>query len=105
MAKDYQQLWQGVTNASGEAKAVRILAEILTDKEGRTFISSLDAPRDVGLCVEILDRVGCHLDPSFVVSDGFSRAFKITTSGLQRNKASSMRSGDLPRVINGCRNP
>lgn len=56
MAKDYQRLWEDVTNANGEAQAVRTLAKILTDKEGRGFISSLER-RDAGLCIEILDRV------------------------------------------------
>jgi hypothetical protein len=68
MAKSYQRLWKDFTNASSEAKAVRALAEILTDKEGRTFISNLEL-RDAELCIEILDRVGHHLDldPSFIV--------------------------------------
>ncbi|KAF9645811.1 kinase-like protein [Thelephora ganbajun] len=55
MAKIYQQLWKAVTDASGEAKAVRILAEILADKEGRDFISHLKI-NDAKLCIEILDR-------------------------------------------------
>jgi hypothetical protein len=42
MAKDYRQLWKDVTNTSDEGKAVRTLAEILLDKEGRSFISNLE---------------------------------------------------------------
>ncbi|KAF9785122.1 kinase-like domain-containing protein [Thelephora terrestris] len=55
MSKDYQQLWRDVTSASDEARAVRVLAEILADKEGRTFISTLEG-EDAELCIEILDR-------------------------------------------------
>jgi hypothetical protein len=65
MAKDYRQLWEGVTSASDEGKAVRSLAEILVDKEGRIFISNLER-EDAKLCIETLDRVSRnpHLLPS-----------------------------------------
>ena len=56
MVKDYQQLWKGVTSAGDEGKAVRTLAEILLDKEGRTFILNLER-NDSKLCIEILDHV------------------------------------------------
>lgn len=59
MAKGYQQLWKDVTSATDEAKAVRTLAGILADKEGRTFISCLERG-DAELCIEILDRVSCN---------------------------------------------
>ena len=57
MAKGYQQLWKDVTNATDDAKAVRTLAGILADREGRTFISRLER-KDAELCIKILDRVG-----------------------------------------------
>jgi len=56
MAKDYQRLWKDVTSTNNEGKAVRTLADILLDKEGRTFISNL-ARKDAELCIEILDHV------------------------------------------------
>ena len=62
MAKNYQQLWGGVTGAEDEAGAVRTLAEILTDKEGRVFISRLER-KDVELCIELLDHVSRDLYP------------------------------------------
>ena len=60
MAKDYQQLWHRI-NMIDEARAIRNLTEILVDgnkldEAGRDFISNLD-PKDVELCIEILDRV------------------------------------------------
>ena len=58
MAKGYQQLWEDVANATDEAKAVRTLAGILADKEGRIFISRLER-KDAELCIEILDHVSC----------------------------------------------
>ena len=61
MSKDYQKLWKNVT--TDEAKAVRALAEILAEKEGRVFISRLDADA-AELCVEILDHVSCDLHSS-----------------------------------------
>ena len=57
MAENYPRLWKEVTSAIDEAKAVRTLAEILAEKEGRNFISRLGR-RDVELCIEILDHVG-----------------------------------------------
>ena len=74
MAKDYQRLWKDVTGTKDEGKAVRTLAEILEDKEGRSFISNLER-KDAERCIEILDRVSpdSYLLPSFVVSSGFSQ--------------------------------
>ena len=64
MVKDYRRLWKDVTNTIDEARAVRTLADILADKEGRTFISRLEH-KDAELCIEILDRVShdLHLLP------------------------------------------
>jgi len=56
MAKNYGELWKGVTSATNAAQAVRTLGEILADKEGRTFISRLGS-KDAELCIEILDDV------------------------------------------------
>ena len=74
MAKDYSQLWKVVASISDEGKAVRTLAEILLDKEGRAFISSLERD-DAKLCIEILDRVSrdsylLPLSPSQMVPSG-----------------------------------
>ena len=67
MAKDYQQLWEGVADSTGKAEAVRALAEIVADFDGRTFALSLE-PKAVRLCIETLDYVGCNLRlPTFAV--------------------------------------
>ncbi|KAF9643193.1 kinase-like protein [Thelephora ganbajun] len=55
MVKDYGRLWKDVTNATDEGKVVRTLAEILSDKEGREFVSDLKH-KDAELCIEILDH-------------------------------------------------
>ncbi|KAF9644736.1 kinase-like protein [Thelephora ganbajun] len=54
-AKDYERLWKDVTNTTDKGKAVHTLAEILSDKEGRNFISRLRR-KDAELCIEILDH-------------------------------------------------
>jgi hypothetical protein len=92
MAKDYHRLWKGITNANNEAKAVRTLTEILSDKEGKGFISNLER-RDAELCIEILDRVShdLNLDPSFIALSGSVRALQTTILKLQRNKTFSIR--------------
>ena len=56
--KDFQWLWKDVTSAEDEAGAIRALAEILIEKEGRAFISRLDR-EDAKFCIELLDRVSC----------------------------------------------
>jgi hypothetical protein len=68
MAKDYRRLWKEVTSTTDKPKAVRILAEILVDKEGRASISRLER-KEAELCIEILDHVSCdpHLFPSFAL--------------------------------------
>ena len=58
MAKDYQQLWEGVTNAVNETEAVQTLAEIVADPGGRVFVSNLES-KDAVLCIETLDHVSC----------------------------------------------
>jgi len=56
MAKVYQQLWKGAVSAIDKAQAAQTLAEILTEKDGRVFISRLDS-KGTESCVEILDNV------------------------------------------------
>jgi hypothetical protein len=92
MTKDYQRLWKDVTRITDEGKAVRTLAEILVDKEGRVFLSRLER-KDAELCIEILDHVSrdLHLLPSFAISDGFTRASQSTTSEPPRSRLSSSR--------------
>ena len=79
MVKDYQRLWRDVANGIDETKSVRILTQILVDKEGRAFISRLER-RDAKLCIEILDSVSrdLHLSPfrhlRWSLSSGHHRA-------------------------------
>ena len=56
MVKNFQLLWKDVTNSIDEATAVRALASIVDNKEGRTFVSGLKR-KDAEHCIEILDRV------------------------------------------------
>ena len=58
MAVDFGSLWERARAAatSNEAESVRQMAEILSSKDGRTFISDL-GPSDAELCIEILDHV------------------------------------------------
>ena len=91
MAKDYRRLWKDITNTIDEARAVWILAEILVEKEGRAFISSLES-KDAELCIEILDHVRCDmclfpLSPSQMISAGHRRAQpqKHRETGLLRH--------------------
>ena len=87
MAENYQQLWKNVTNANGEVEAVRTLAEILTDREGRAFILSLERP-DAELCIEILDRVShrLDLDPSLVASEVLSGHHKMQPQNYRETR-------------------
>jgi len=89
MAKDYRRLWNDAATTTDEGRAVRTLAEILLNKEGRTFISNLDR-NDAELCIKILDRVSrgpYRLPPP--ISDSLFRALQSTTSKPQRNMLSS----------------
>ena len=60
MTKDYLQLWKDVASAIDGGKAFRTLAEILADREGRTFIANLERGH-AELCMEILDYVSLSL--------------------------------------------
>ena len=92
MTKDYGELWRNVTTASDDIDAVRILAEILLDKEGRVFASNLGRS-DAEICIEILDYVRhdniYHLP--FVISNGRIRLSQSITSNLSRNRCSLSR--------------
>jgi len=91
MVKDYRWLWEDVAGASDEGEAIRTLAEILLDEEGRTFILNLERD-DAELCIEILDLVSLiHVCFLSVVLDGFARALESTISKLQRSRPSSLR--------------
>ena len=74
MAKDFQRLWKDVTDSIDETMAVRALADILTEKDGRTFVSNLSR-KDAEYCIDILDRVSRDLSPqsSFGFSNGLVR--------------------------------
>ena len=89
---DPVRLWKEVIWTSDEEKAVRALAGILVDKEGRNFISNL-LRKDAELCIEILDRVSCapHQYPSSAVLYAFFRVSQSTTSKQRRNRRSSSR--------------
>ena len=56
MTVDFNSLWAEVRRTENEAEAVRILARILSSKEGRAFASSLK-PAEGVFCIEILDHV------------------------------------------------
>ena len=63
MVVDFNLLWNRARSAatSDEAESVRIMADILSSKEGRRFITSLELP-EAELCIEILDYV--QISPS-----------------------------------------
>jgi len=74
MSKDYQQLWNSVTNKTDQGEAIRILADILTEKEGRIFASHLELNQGE-VCIEILDHVSHKLRL-------FSSLFKRSLQGI-----------------------
>ena len=95
MTKDYPQLWKNVTSSRDEDKAVRILAEILVDREGRSFVGTLKRA-DAELCVEILDHVSLSLIRQIrsLLPDSdclFIRASQSIISKPRRNGLSSSR--------------
>ena len=81
MAKNYPQLWKDITTSRTiyEVKAVRTLARILADNEGRVFISSLKR-KDAELCIEVLDHVSRDLYTS-------SSPPQMALSGHRRRRA------------------
>jgi len=60
MGKDYQQLWNDITNGPETAGAVPALGKILADKKGRDFILGLGR-EDAKLCMDLSDKVSCDL--------------------------------------------
>ena len=94
MAKDYKRLWEHITNATNESKAVRTLAGILADSEGRAFISRLEH-NEAELCIDILDHVSRDLyllfPFAFSDGDGFARVSQSTTLNPPRNRFSLSR--------------
>ena len=66
MAQVYRKLWEDVANATNEVKAVRALAKIVVDKQGRAFALTLNY-EEAELCVETLDYVSrdLRLHPQF----------------------------------------
>jgi len=60
MGKDYQQLWNDITNGPEKAGAVPALGKILVDRAGRNFILGLGR-EDVELCMELSDQVSYDL--------------------------------------------
>ena len=90
MVQDYRQLWKDAvaTNAIDKAGAVRILAEIVADSNGRAFVRRLGS-QAAKSCVEILDYVSCC--PPFAASDGLVRVSGRRTSGPPRRALSSSR--------------
>ena len=82
-----------VTDSNNEAAAVRALADILAEKEGRVFVLGLDR-NHANCCIDVLGWVSrdLRLQPSFVVSDGLVRAsLEKTSKPSQRSRLSSSR--------------
>jgi hypothetical protein len=94
MTKDHQRLWEHVTNTTNESEAVRALAGILADREGRAFISRLERD-EAELCIDILDHVSrdpcLPLPFAFSDGDGFARVSQSTTLSPPRNRFSLLR--------------
>lgn len=86
MAKNFQRLWKDITDSNNEAAAVRALADILAEKEGRAFVLGLDR-KHADYCIDILDHVSPHLRlrPSLAVLDGLVRASQETISKPSRS--------------------
>jgi len=88
MAKDYQRLWVAATNATDGTQAAQALAEILADKDGKTFALRLDS-KDLELCIEMLGDVSADpYDYIFHNLRRFFRASQNTTSNLPKNRLS-----------------
>ena len=94
MAKNYQQLWKDVASTSDEGKAVRTLAEIVLDKEGRTFILELERG-GAELCIEILDRVS--RDPCLLLF----RRLRWFLQGLAEHNLKNMEKQAFFAVLGG----
>jgi len=60
-----QRQWEDVTNATNATEAIRALAKILIDKEGRDFALRRLEPEAAKPCIETLDYVSCDIDFPF----------------------------------------
>jgi len=56
MNADYDKLWKRIRSAVDEGESVRTLVNILSSKDGRTFVLDLE-PSEAELCIEILGHV------------------------------------------------
>ena len=58
MATDFNGQWKKARTAAttDETESIRTLTEILSSKEGRTFVFNLE-PQDAASCIEMLDHV------------------------------------------------
>ena len=92
MAKDFQGLWKDVTGAEDEAAAIRALAEILVEKDGRAFVSRLEL-KYTEFCIDVLDRVShdSRISSFFAVSNDLARASQDKISKPQRDGLSLSR--------------
>ena len=79
MTANCQRQWRDVTNAKSETKAIQILAEVLADKQGKSFVLNLE-PKDAELCIEILDRAS-----HFAVFAPLSLRLIWFRQGIKRN--------------------
>lgn len=55
-ATEFARLWAQVVHSTSVSDSVRILAQVLVQRDGRTFISHLK-PKDAELCIELLGHV------------------------------------------------
>lgn len=79
--KDYQQLWNDVSESPEGAGAIPALIKILADKEGRDFILEL---KEAELCMNLSDRVSCDLRLPLVAASYFSSGYRRTQSQARR---------------------
>ncbi|KAF9785123.1 kinase-like domain-containing protein [Thelephora terrestris] len=101
MVNGYQRLWTDAAKTNDEAKVVQILTEILTDKEGRSFILNLDRKK-AKLCIEILDRGIANHDLKMVERQRFFAALKGLAARHGRLPGSMMITGKVrvePEVL------
>ena len=97
MADDFDGLWKKV-HTMDEAEFIRTLAQILSSKEGRTFIFNLE-PLDAALCIEILDRVSPnpsvrHPSVAHRCGNPIFRVWRCINSVDLRSKRSLLPCGD-----------
>lgn len=59
-AADFDGLWKKARTSVDGANSIETLAQILSSKDGGTFILDL-GPQDAELCIKILDHVSSNL--------------------------------------------